>query len=108
MYGKMSKAVHCEQADIAKNFYHKFDDSFLNPHLSKDYESFDFNWYYYKKCYNKLCDKSFVGRAVARTLIGGVYIHIFRLCRLVSFEIKLILKELSRASPEYMNIHPSN
>ena len=60
MYGKMSKAVHCEQADIAKNSYHKFDDSFLNAHLSKNYESFDFNWYYYKKCYNKLCDKSFV------------------------------------------------
>ena len=61
MYGKMSKAVHCEKADIGKNSYHKFDDSFLIPHLSKDYESFDFNWYYYKKCYSKLCDKCFVG-----------------------------------------------
>ena len=26
--------------------------------------------------------------------------------RLVSFEIKLISKEISRAEPEYMNIHP--
>ena len=26
--------------------------------------------------------------------------------RLVSFEIKLISKEVSRAEPEYMNIHP--
>ena len=36
-------------------------------------------------------------RAGARTLIGGVYIHIFRFCRLVSFVIKLISKEISRA-----------
>ena len=47
-------------------------------------------------------------RAVARALIGGggVYIHIFKLCPLVSFEIKIISKEVSRAEPEYMNIHP--
>ena len=47
MYGKIGKAVHCDH-------YHKFDDSFLNPQLSTDYESFDFSWYYYKKWYNKL------------------------------------------------------
>ena len=50
MYGKIGKAVH-------RDHYHKFDDSFLNPYLSKDYESFDFSWYYYKKWYNKLYDK---------------------------------------------------
>ena len=43
-----------------------------------------------------------ISRAGARTLIGGgggggVYIHIFRFCRLVSFVIKLISKEISRA-----------
>ena len=27
------------------------------------------------------------GRAVARALIGGLYIHIFVLCRLISFEM---------------------
>ena len=35
MYRKMSKAVHCEKADIGKNSYHKFDDSFLNPTYRK-------------------------------------------------------------------------
>ena len=47
-------------------------------------------------------------RAVARTLTGGrgVYIHISGSARLVSFEIKLISKDISRAEPEYMNIHP--
>ena len=29
------------------------DDRYLNPHLSKDYESFDFNWYYSKTGNNK-------------------------------------------------------
>ena len=48
-------------------------------------------------------------RAVARVLIvgGGGCIFIYSSCaRLVSFEIKLISKEVSRAEPEYMNIHP--
>ena len=48
-------------------------------------------------------------RAVARTLIwgGGGCIFIYSgSARLVSFEIKLISKEISRAEPEYMNIHP--
>ena len=45
-------------------------------------------------------------RVVTRALIGGVYIHIFRSFFSVSFEIKLISKEVSRAEPEYMNIHP--
>ena len=47
-------------------------------------------------------------RAVARALIGGggcIFIYSGR-ARLVSFEIKLISKEVSRAEPEYMNIHP--
>ena len=47
-------------------------------------------------------------RAVARTLIGGggcIFIYSGS-ARLVSFEIKLISKEISRAEPEYMNIHP--
>ena len=45
-------------------------------------------------------------RTVARTLIGGgVYIHIFGFC---PTEINFILKETSRAEPEYMNIHPPN
>ena len=45
--------------------------------------------------------------AVARALIGGGCIFIYSGCaRLVSFEIKLISKEVSRAEPEYMNIHP--
>ena len=38
-----------------------------------------------------------ITRAGARTLIGGVYIHIFRFCRLVSFVIKFISKEIRRA-----------
>ena len=38
---------------------------------------------------------------------GGGYIHIGSgSARLVSFVIKLISKEISRAYPEYMNIHP--
>ena len=47
-------------------------------------------------------------RAVARTLIGGVgCIFIYSgSARLVSFQIKLISKEVSRAEPEYMNIPP--
>ena len=47
-------------------------------------------------------------RAVARALIGGggVYIHILGRARLVSFEMKLISKEVSRVEPEYINIHP--
>ena len=57
MYGKIGKAVHCEQVHIAKDSYHKFEDSFLNPHLWNVDESLDLNWHYYKKCYNKLCDK---------------------------------------------------
>ena len=44
-------------------------------------------------------------RAVARALIGG-YIFIYSgAARLVSFEVKLISKEVSRAEPENMNIH---
>ena len=54
----------------------------------------------------KLCT-----RAVARALIGGgggcIFIYSGS-ARLVSFEIKLISKEASRAEPEYMNIHPPN
>ena len=50
-------------------------------------------------------------RAVGRALIGGgggcIFIYSGR-ARLVSFEIKLISKEVSRAEPEYMNIHPLN
>ena len=45
-----------------------------------------------------------VTRAVARTLIGGVYIHIFGLCP--TNEVNFISKETSRVEPEYMNIHP--
>ena len=50
-------------------------------------------------------------RAVARALIGGggggVCIFIYSgSARLVSFEMKLIPKEVSRAEPEYMNMHP--
>ena len=48
-------------------------------------------------------------RAVARALIGGgggcIFIYLGR-ARLVSFEIKLISKEVSRAEPEYMNVNP--
>ena len=48
-----------------------------------------------------------VTRAVARTLIGGGCILIYSgYARLTSFEINFILKETSRAEPEYMNIHP--
>ena len=61
-----------------------------------------------KRTRPKNCD-NIAGRAVARALIGGggVYIHIFRFCptTVVSFEIKLISKEASRAKPEYMNTH---
>ena len=50
-----------------------------------------------------------LSRAVARTLIGGgggcIFIYSGS-ARLVSFEIKLISNEISRAEPEYMNIHP--
>ena len=51
-----------------------------------------------------------VSRAVARALIGGggcIFIYSGR-ARLVSFEMKLILKEVSRVEPEYINIHPPN
>ena len=49
---------------------------------------------------------SSIGRAVARPLIGGcIFIYSGR-ARLVSFEIKLISTEVSRAEPECMNIHP--
>ena len=47
-------------------------------------------------------------RAVARALIGGggcIFID-SGAAQLVSFEIKLISKEVSQAEPEYMNIHP--
>ena len=47
-------------------------------------------------------------RAGARTLIGGggcIFIYSGS-ARLVSFVIKLISKEISRAKPKYMNIHP--
>ena len=47
-------------------------------------------------------------RAVARALIGGggcIFIYSGS-DRLVSFEIKLISKEVSRVEPEYMNMHP--
>ena len=47
-------------------------------------------------------------RAVARALIGGggcIFIYSGS-ARLVSFVIKLISKEVSRAEPEYMNKHP--
>ena len=40
---------------------------------------------------------------------GGGCIFIYSgSARLVSFEIKLISKEASRAEPEYINIHPPN
>ena len=45
--------------------------------------------------------------AVARALIGGgVYSYNSSSAWLVSFETNLISKEVSRAKPEYMNIHP--
>ena len=49
-----------------------------------------------------------ISKAVARALIGGggcIFIYSGS-ARLVSFEIKLISKEASRAEPEYMNITP--
>ena len=50
-----------------------------------------------------------ISRAVARASIGGGCILIYSgSTRLVSFEIKLISKEVSRAEPEYMNIHSPN
>ena len=46
-------------------------------------------------------------RAVARALIGGGCLFIYSSSVwLLSLEIKLISKEVSRAKPEYMNIHP--
>ena len=47
-----------------------------------------------------------MSRAGARALIGGCIFIYSGSARLVSFVIKLILKEISRAEPEYMNIHP--
>ena len=47
-------------------------------------------------------------RAVARALIGGggcIFIYSGP-AQLVSFEIKLISKKVSRGEHEYMNIHP--
>ena len=46
------------------------------------------------------------GPSVERYLGGGVYFIYSGRARLVSFEMKLISKEVSRAEPEYMNIHP--
>ena len=45
-------------------------------------------------------------RAVARALIGGCIFIYSGSARPVSFEIKLISKEVSRAEPEYMNTPP--
>ena len=45
-------------------------------------------------------------RAVARALIGGRIFIYSGSARLVSFEMKLISKEVSRAEPEYMNTPP--
>ena len=54
------------------------------------------------------CGRPVVFRAVARALIwgggGGISIHSGS-ARVVSFEIKLISKEASRAEPEYMDIY---
>ena len=52
------------------------------------------------------CKMLTFNRAVARTLIGGCIFIYSGSARLVSFEMKLISKEVSRAEPEYMNIHP--
>ena len=52
------------------------------------------------------CKTQVAVRAVARALIGGCIFIYSGSARLVSFEIKLISKEVSRAEPEYMNIHP--
>ena len=46
-----------------------------------------------------------MARAVTRALIGGCIFIYSGSARLVSFEIKLISKEVSRAEPENMNIH---
>ena len=65
----------------------------------------DFTWSYRSSIYRVHC----LGvRAVPRALIGGegcIFIYSGP-ARLVSFEIKLISKEVSRAEPEYMNIPP--
>ena len=43
----------------------------------------------------------------SRALIGGGCIFIYSCsARLISFEINLISKEISRAEHEYMNMHP--
>ena len=47
-----------------------------------------------------------MSRAVARALIGVCIFIYSGSARLVSFEIKLISKEVSWSKPEYMNIHP--
>ena len=42
----------------------------------------------------------------AKALIGGECIFIYSCyAGLISFEVNLISKEISRAEPEYMNIH---
>ena len=45
------------------------------------------------------------GRRYSVNCGGCIFIYSGR-ARLVSFEIKLISKEVSWAEPEYMNIHP--
>ena len=42
-------------------------------------------------------------KAVAKALIGGVYIHIFRFCPTSFFSNKIDFKEVGQAEPEYMN-----
>ena len=37
---------------------------------------------------------------------GGAYSYYSGSDRLISFEIRLISKEIGRAEPEYMNMHP--
>ena len=54
--------LHCEQANIAKNSYDIFDDSYLNSQLLKDDESFDLDCYYHKTCYKKFCDEEKISR----------------------------------------------
>ena len=56
-------------------------------------------------CNFRLCLTAKAHRAVARALIGGCILIYSGSARLVSFEIKLISKEVSRAESEYMNIH---
>ena len=59
-------------------------------------------------CVGKNSSRIKATRAVARALIGGggcIFIYSGS-ARLVSFEIKLISKEATRAEPEYMNITP--